>query len=98
MSLTLCKAIVRMSIDKGKILKNICFTELVYGRINKKLNTQFSKTPIEDFVFRVLSETKERFFSKIGKNIYVINRENKVKITVNLNTYRIITVDRLVYQ
>ncbi len=39
-----------MVIDKKEILENICYSELVYGRINKKLNTQFSKKQIEEFV------------------------------------------------
>lgn len=84
-----------MSINIKEIIENICYTELVYGRINKKLNTRFSKKQIEDFIFKVLKETEEDFFSKTGKNYYVVNRENNIKITINSNTCRIITVDRL---
>lgn len=84
-----------MNINKKEILENICYTELVYGRINKKLNIQFSKKQIEEFVFKILKETEERFFSKIGKNFYIVNIENNVKITINSNTFRIITADRL---
>ena len=43
-----------MSINKSEILKNICYTELVYGRINKKLHIKFSKKQIEDFIFKIL--------------------------------------------
>ena len=84
-----------MSIDKTDILKNICYTELVYGRINKKLNINFSKKQIEEFILKILKETEERFFSKIGKNFYVINAKNSIRITINSNTFRIITVDKL---
>ena len=84
-----------MDIDKEKILKCICYTELVYQRINKKLDINFSKEQIEEFIFRILQETEKNFFSKIGKNFYVINKENNIKITINLNTFRIITVDRI---
>ncbi len=84
-----------MSINKKEILENICYTELVYGRINKKLNTRFSKKQIEEFIFKVLKETEEEFFSKTGKNYYVVNKENKIKITINSNTCRVITADRL---
>ena len=82
-------------INKKEILENICYTELVYGRINKKLNIKFSKKQIEEFIFKILKETEKKFFSKIGKNFYVINTENNIKITINSNTFRIITVDRI---
>jgi len=32
---------------KNDILNKICYTELVYERINKKLNSEFSKMGIE---------------------------------------------------
>ena len=83
------------NIDKQNILKNICYTELVYGRINKKLNINFSKHQIEELIFKVLKETKEENFSKVGKNFYVLSVENNIKITINSNTFRIITVDRI---
>ena len=75
-----------MGINKRNILKNICYTELVYGRINKKLNIKFSKNKIEGFILKILRETEEKFFSKIGKNYYVTNTENNIKITINSNT------------
>ncbi|MFH1187823.1 MAG: DUF3781 domain-containing protein [bacterium] len=84
-----------MNINKKEILENICYTELVYGRINKKLNLKFSKKQIEEFIFKILRETEEKFFSKIGKNFYITNTENNIKITVNSNTFRVITVDRI---
>jgi len=82
-------------INKKQILENICYTKLVYGRINKKLNTQFSEKQIEEFFFKILKETDEKFFSKIGKNYYIENTENSVRLTINSNTFRIITADRL---
>ena len=84
-----------MSINKSEILKNICYTELVYGRINKKLDIEFSKEQIEKFIYKTLKETGERFFSKIGKNFYITNKENNIKITINSNTFRVITVDSI---
>lgn len=78
---------------KAEILKNICYTELVYERINKKLKTQLSKVEIEKMILKTIKETNESLFQKIGKNIYVTNNERKIRITVNYNTYRIITVD-----
>ena len=84
-----------MHINKQEILENICYTELVYERINKKLNIQFSKKQIEVYIFKILKETDKIYFTKIGKNFYVMNTENNIRITINSNTFRIITVDKI---
>ena len=84
-----------MNIDKTEILSKMCYTELVYDRINKKLDRKLTKSAIEKMLFDIVKETQEMFFQKIGKNIYVANREKNIRITINSNTYRIITVDKL---
>jgi hypothetical protein len=56
---------------------------------------QFSKEQIEEFIFKALNETEEKYFSRIGKNYYVVNSLHNVRITINSNTFRIITVDKL---
>jgi len=84
-----------MKIDKAEILSRICYTELVFGRINRKLGINFSKPEIEKLLFDIVKETQEMFFQRIGKNIYVTSQEKNIKITINSNTYRIITVDKL---
>ena len=84
-----------MIINKSEILNKICYTELVYQRINKKLNTQLSKPEIENMLYDILNESPEKYFEKIGKNIYVTHSEKNIKITINLNTFRIITVDKI---
>jgi len=84
-----------MNIDKQEILENICYTELVYERINKKLNTKFSKNKIEVYISKILKETDKTFYTKKGKNFYVINIENNIRITINSNTFRVITVERI---
>ena len=84
-----------MTINKKYILDNICYTQLVYRRINKKLNTNYSKQEIEDLIHKLLKETDEEHFSKIGKNYYVKNKKNYVSITINSNTYTVITVDKI---
>ena len=85
-----------MNINKTDILTKICYTELVYDRINKKLNSNYSKSEIETMIFDFIKETLENYFQKIGKNFYVSNTENNIKITINSHTYRIITVDRII--
>lgn len=84
-----------MSINKPKIIENICYTELVYGRINKKLNTSFSVKEIEDYILNILQKTDIICYTRSGKNYYVVNAENNIRITINSNTTRIITVDRI---
>lgn len=81
--------------NKHDIINNLCFTELVYGRINKKLNIKLSKQAIEEFIVSIIKETEETYIVKIGKNIYITNMTNKIKITINSNTYRLITADIL---
>lgn len=49
-------------------LNNICYTELVYSRINKKLNLSFSKKQIETYLLKILEQTDINFFTKTGKN------------------------------
>ena len=71
-----------MDIDKSKILDNICYTELVYGRINKKLKSTFSKKEIEKLIYKLLSETDESSFIKIGKNYYATNTDKQIRINI----------------
>lgn len=82
--------------NKTEILNNICYTELVYGRINKKLKSNFSKSEIEIMLFNLVRETDEMSFQKVGKNFYIANVDKNIRITINSNTFRIITVDRVV--
>ncbi len=84
-----------MNINKQKIIENVCYTELVYGRINKKLNSNYSKKQIEEFILKILKTTDEKYYSKIGKNYYISNLENKIKLTINSNTFRVITIDKI---
>jgi hypothetical protein len=82
-----------MGTTKTEILHKLCYTELVYGRINKKLNKQLSKGQIEELLHHTIKETKEDSFQRKGKNIYVSNHEKSIRITINSNTFRVITVD-----
>lgn len=84
-----------MEIHKTDLLKNICYTELVYGRINKKLRSNFSKAEIEKLISAMIEQTPEQCFQRTGKNIYVSNIDKNIQITINSNTFRIITVDKI---
>lgn len=54
-----------------------------------------SNKQIEEFIIKVLTETKKDCYLKIGKNYYITSEKYKVRITVNSNTYRIITADNI---
>ena len=86
-----------MKIIKENILNNHCYTVLVYQRINKKLGIDYSKEEIEILLEKILKETNLEHYEKKGKNYYITNKEHNIKITINSNTYRIITVD-LIYK
>lgn len=80
---------------KKEIKDKICYTNLVYERINKKLNIELSKDKIEEMIFEIINETDESEFLKKGKNIYITNHERNVRLTINSFTNRIITADKL---
>ncbi|MGB1042642.1 MAG: DUF3781 domain-containing protein [Tenacibaculum sp.] len=80
---------------KSEIVKNICYTQLVYSRINKKLNLTLSNKEIELMILEIIKETDNANFNKKGKNIYITNKERDIRLTINFFTNRIITVDKL---
>ncbi|KIA88090.1 DUF3781 domain-containing protein [Kaistella jeonii] len=84
-----------MNTCKKEILSKICYTDLVYGRINKKLNLKLSNMEIEKTLLEIIQNTEEINFEKRGKNIYISNESEDIRITINLFTNRVITVDRI---
>ena len=80
---------------KKTILDKLCYTELVYGRINKKLKLDLSKDKIEELITTIILETDENEFIKTGKNIYITNKKRNIMLTINSYTNRIITADKL---
>ena len=84
-----------MKINKQNIVDNICYTELVYGRINKKLKLELSKSEIEVYLLKILKATEIPFYTRTGKNYYITNEANNIRITINSNTFRVITVDKI---
>jgi hypothetical protein len=84
-----------MSTLKNTLPQNVCYTELVYERINKKLNATLSKKQIEELIYGIIAKIDEKYFEKRGKNYYVSSREHDIRITINSSTLRIITIDRI---
>ena len=81
--------------NKNEIIKNHCYTKLVYTRINKKLKTNFSNDESEILIKKILRETAIENYKKEGKNFYISNNQYKIRITINSNTFRVITLDRI---
>ena len=84
-----------MNLIKSEILSKICYTDLVYGRINKKLKTNYSISEIKTLLYNLIKESPESSIQKIGKNFYILNPKNYIRITVNSHTFRVITVDKV---
>ncbi|GAX48422.1 DUF3781 domain-containing protein [Pseudolactococcus reticulitermitis] len=76
------------------ILAKICYTDLVYDRINKKLNQSMSRQEIEKLLFDLV-ENIENEINRVGKNYYVTDTRHKISVTINANTYRVITVNKI---
>ena len=84
-----------MKVNKNNILRNICYTDLVYGRINKKLGINLTNDEIEEFIFKIINNAQKDEMEIIGKNYYISNYTENIKITINRNTTRIITADKI---
>ena len=80
---------------KGIIIEKLCYTELVYDRINRKLGLHLSPHEIESFVSGIIESTDDAYFLKKGKNYYITNDAAHVRITVDSFTYRVITTDKI---
>ena len=80
---------------KNEIINSICYTDLAYQRIRKKLGIEVSNEAIEHMIIDLLIRTPDKDYKKIGKNYYISNSNENVKLTINSNTYRLITVDHL---
>ncbi|WP_407889449.1 DUF3781 domain-containing protein [Levilactobacillus sp. N40-8-2] len=77
-----------------KISENICYTELMYERVNKKLAVDWSRSETEVWVQAILGDP-DSLVGRRGKNYYVANQRRRVQLTVNACNYRLITVNRL---
>ncbi|MCK9628573.1 MAG: DUF3781 domain-containing protein [Bacteroidales bacterium] len=80
---------------KDEILEKICYTDLVYERINKKLQIKLSKDKIEELILTTIEESDLNNFLRKGKNIYITNESRGILLTINSFTFRIITADKL---
>lgn len=80
---------------KTVILERLCYTEFIYERVNRKLGLHFSPAEIEKFISEIIERTDDMYFEQKGKNFYITNEAEHIRITVNSNTYRLITADKI---
>ena len=76
------------------IKKSVCYTELVYQRVNKKLYDKLSISDIERMVSEILTDSATTLKQK-GKNYYITNSNYFVQLVINSRTFRLITVNRV---
>ncbi|MFC6294246.1 DUF3781 domain-containing protein [Lactiplantibacillus daoliensis] len=74
--------------------KAVCYTELVYQRVNKKLGTNLSPAEIRTLVATILTDMTSSI-EKRGKNYYVSNLRHQIQLVINSNNTRLITVNAL---
>lgn len=78
----------------SELQRTVCYTELVYQRVNKKLKTQLAQTEIEALVDRLLADVTSSV-EKRGKNYYVTNQRTQIQLVLNSFNSRLITVNAL---
>ncbi len=78
---------------KDSILQNLCYTDLVYDRIRKKLNLNLTNRDMEEYILRLIEEIPPGDITVRGKNYYLIHTGENIQLTINRNTCRIITAD-----
>ena len=76
------------------IQSRVCYTDLVYQRVNKKLNKDMTPAQIEALVQRVLNNELTSILCQ-GKNYYIEDKIKDVVLTINRNNYRLITINKL---
>ena len=67
----------------------------MYERINRKLGLYLSSQEIESFISDIIMHTDANHFLKKGKNYYITNDTEHIRITVNSCTFRVISTDKI---
>ena len=80
---------------KATIIHKLCYTKLVYDKINRKLGLHLSPQEIESFISDIIMHTDTNHFLKKGKNYYITNDTEHIRITVNSCTFRVISTDKI---
>lgn len=79
-----------LALIKGRV----CYTDMVYQRVNKKLEVDLSRAEIEMLVQNILGD-EQTMLEKRGKNYYVTSLARHTRLTINSFNFRLITADRI---
>lgn len=71
--------------------QKVCYTPLVFERVNKKLKIDFSIAEIKSMVQNIINDSTTEI-TKTGKNYYLLNKQTE--LVINSYNYRLITVNR----
>lgn len=75
------------------IAARVCYTELVFARVNKKLATTLTTAEVKAMVQQILNDSSSQLVKR-GKNYYVSNKQAAVQLTINSFNYRLITASK----
>lgn len=71
--------------------KKVCYTLLVFERVNKKLQLQLTVEEIKSLVQDIINDPKTAII-KNGKNFYL--RNTAAELVINSYNYRLITANK----
>ncbi|WP_423058328.1 DUF3781 domain-containing protein [Brevibacterium linens] len=77
---------------EGLRAEEVCYTDLVFDRVNEKLGTSLSNTEVKELVASVM-QSSESVANRSGKNWYISEWHTGVRLTINASTLSLITVD-----
>ncbi|WP_246001298.1 DUF3781 domain-containing protein [Companilactobacillus musae] len=77
--------------DRMVFSQKVCYTPLVFERVNKKLKTDFSIAEIKSIVQNIINDSTTKI-TKTGKNYYLLNKQ--VELVINSYNYRLITANK----
>ncbi len=80
--------------NRNTFVIDICYTVLVFNRVNKKLKTNWDVLTIKHIVNDILVSNDSNYKLQ-GKNWYVSNKNKNIELVINKNNYRLITDNRI---
>jgi len=78
-----------------QLSEQVCYTELVFQRVNKKLKTVMTEAEVKALIQGILLDAGSSVEQR-GKNYYVTSSVRHVRLTINRFNCRLITADRVV--
>lgn len=77
-----------------EILDNLSYEDLDWERVNRELNTNYSKARIMNYILAIMMKS-EIYIIENECNYFIGDNEYNLEIILDKNTYKIISVTRL---